>query len=289
MAFFPAPHDAEAIHPRADARLLGQRERVGQLDLFCLGGQPNGNLIPAPAQGTVHRFAPDVGRRRERLRQSRMKGRVERIWKERVKRLFDLLVGGTLLILVSPIIAAVAVVVRLKLGNPILYTETRAGRHGKPFTMFKFRSMHNLADSDGRPLPDELRLTPFGVKLRSWSLDELPELWNVVRGDMSLVGPRPLTTAYLPLYSKEHARRHDVKPGITGLAQVQGRNSISWDARFSLDVHYVDNYTIWLDLKILAKTLERVVRRDGISADGHVTMPEFTGSEDGADGDSGVA
>lgn len=169
--------------------------------------------------------------------------------------------------------------IRREMGAPVLFSQTRPGRHGKPFKMIKFRTMRDAIDADGRPLPDAERLTKLGRFLRSSSLDELPELWNVLKGDMSLVGPRPLLMEYLPLYSEEQARRHEVRPGVTGWAQVNGRNAISWDEKFALDVWYVDNRSLWLDLKIIWLTLRKVVKREGISAAGEATMSKFTGSE----------
>jgi lipopolysaccharide/colanic/teichoic acid biosynthesis glycosyltransferase len=196
-----------------------------------------------------------------------------------VKRGFDLLA----VILTAPIWCAVtlllALVVRRRLGSPALFRQVRPGMHARPFTMVKFRTMIDARDADGRLLPDAERLTPFGRLLRSTSLDELPELWNVLKGDMSLVGPRPLLMEYLPLYSAEQARRHDVRPGITGWAQVNGRNAISWPDRLRLDIWYVENRTLWLDAKIIWMTLARVFQRHGVSADGEATMSRFTGQE----------
>lgn len=181
------------------------------------------------------------------------------------------------LLVLSPIIAVVAVLIRWKLGSPVLFRQVRPGLCGRPFEMIKFRTMRDALDRAGQPLPDSERLTGLGRALRASSLDELPELWNVVRGDMSLVGPRPLLMDYLPLYTPLQARRHEVRPGITGWAQVNGRNALGWDDKFRLDVWYVDNRSFWLDLKILALTAWKVVRRDGISAAGEATMPRFTG------------
>lgn len=195
-----------------------------------------------------------------------------------MKRLFDLAVAATLLTLLLPVMAAVAIAVRLALGSPVLLRQTRPGRHGRPFTFFKFRTMTEATDAAGRLLPDEMRLTPFGRRLRATSLDELPQLINVLRGDMSLVGPRPLLTEYLPLYSPEQARRHDVRPGITGWAQVNGRNAISWEEKFALDVWYVDHRSFLLDLRILVLTAWRVLRRGDINQPGAATMSKFTGA-----------
>lgn len=196
----------------------------------------------------------------------------------RLKRCVD--VTGSLigLLLLSPLLLIVAWKARKTMGSPVLFQQTRPGMHGKPFNMVKFRTMRNAQGPDGQPLPDEDRLTPFGQFLRSSSLDELPELWNVLKGDMSLVGPRPLLMEYLSLYSPEQARRHEVRPGITGWAQINGRNAISWEEKFKLDVWYVDNRSLWLDLKILFLTVKKVLVRDGISAQGDATMPKFTGS-----------
>jgi len=196
-----------------------------------------------------------------------------------IKRLFDIVASTIGLLLLAPVIAAVAFQIRRKLGSPVLFRQVRPGKDGKPFEMIKFRTMRDAVDKDGNLLPDSERMTPFGSFLRSASLDELPELWNVLKGDMSLVGPRPLLMEYLPLYSKEQYRRHDVRPGITGWAQVNGRNAISWEEKFELDVWYVDNRSLWLDLKIIYLTVKKVLVRDGISAEGEVTMSKFTGSD----------
>ncbi|WP_108444321.1 sugar transferase [Halomonas denitrificans] len=195
-----------------------------------------------------------------------------------MKRLMDLLVALVALLLLSPLLLGIALVVRRNLGAPVLFRQTRPGRHGRPFQMIKFRTMRDGEDAQGRPLPDAERLTPFGEKLRATSLDELPELWNVLKGDMSLVGPRPLLMDYLPLYDAEQFRRHEVRPGVTGWAQVNGRNALSWEEKFALDVWYVDHRTLWLDLKILAMTVAKVVAREGIAHDGEVAMPRFRGS-----------
>lgn len=197
-----------------------------------------------------------------------------------MKRLFDFLLSLTALILLSPIIALVAWKIRQNLGSPVLFRQTRPGLNGKPFEMVKFRTMKDAKDAQGNILPDAERMTPFGNKLRSSSLDELPELWNVLKGDMSLVGPRPLLMQYLPLYNKEQARRHEVRPGVTGWAQINGRNAISWEDKFKLDVWYVDNCSFWLDFKILLLTVKKVLIKDGISAEGHVTIEAFKGSHE---------
>ena len=194
------------------------------------------------------------------------------------KRLFDLIVAGCGLLLLSPLLVLIAWQVGRRLGSPVLFRQQRPGRNGIPFVIVKFRTMRDAVDAHGEPLADGERLTPFGRALRATSLDELPELWNVLRGDMSLVGPRPLLMEYLPLYSAEQFRRHAVRPGITGLAQVSGRNGLSWEEKFRLDVWYVDHRSFWLDLKILWRTLHKVMTREGISAQGEATMPKFTGS-----------
>ncbi|RWO52440.1 sugar transferase [Mesorhizobium sp.] len=194
-----------------------------------------------------------------------------------LKRTFDLVASSLLLVLLSPVLAGIAAVLWMSMGSPVLFRQNRPGLAGIPFEMWKFRTMREGFDRQGVPLSDEQRLTAFGIFLRSTSLDELPELWNVVKGDMSLVGPRPLLMEYLPLYTPEQARRHDMRPGITGWAQVNGRNALGWDEKFRLDVWYVDNRSIRLDMKILWMTLLKVVRRDGISAAGEATMPRFRG------------
>jgi len=196
-----------------------------------------------------------------------------------MKRLFDLLLSlGMLFVLALPLLV-LCFLVRLKLGSPVLFRQVRPGLHGRPFMMVKFRTMTDERGADGELLADGQRLNSFGRFLRSSSLDELPELWNVLRGEMSLVGPRPLLMEYLSLYSPEQARRHEVRPGITGWAQVNGRNALSWEARFELDVWYVDHHTRWMDLRILWLTLRKVLVREGISAHGEATMSKFTGSK----------
>lgn len=196
-----------------------------------------------------------------------------------IKRLFDITAASAALVVLSPVYAITAYKVSKNLGSPVLFRQTRPGLHGKPFEMIKFRTMKDATDSEGNSLPDSERLTPFGKILRNTSLDELPELWNVVKGDMTLVGPRPLLMEYLPLYSEEQARRHNVRPGITGYAQINGRNTIGWDKKFALDTWYVDNQSLWLDIKILVKTVKKVLIKDGISADGEATMSKFTGTD----------
>lgn len=195
-----------------------------------------------------------------------------------MKRMFDIIAAALGLILLSPIMAWVAWKVRRNLGTPVLFRQTRPGLHGKPFQMIKFRTMRDATDSQGRPLPDAERLTPFGQWLRGTSLDELPELWNVLKGEMSLVGPRPLLMEYLPLYNERQRCRHEVRPGVTGWAQINGRNAISWEQKFELDAWYVENRSFWLDVKILWLTVRKVLIRDGISAEGEATMEKFRGN-----------
>lgn len=196
-----------------------------------------------------------------------------------LKRSFDILVSLTLMVVLSPFIIIIAFWIYRSLGAPVLFKQYRPGRNGAGFQMIKFRTMRDVFDDHGKLLPDAERLTPFGSWLRSSSLDELPELLNVVKGDMSLVGPRPLLMEYLPLYSKEQSRRHEVRPGITGWAQVNGRNAISWEEKFNLDILYVENQSFWLDIRILWMTVKKVLTREGISADGEVTMNKFTGKK----------
>ena len=194
-----------------------------------------------------------------------------------VKRLIDIVCSGLGLIIISPILLIVAILIRIKLGAPIFFTQDRVGKDGRIFKMIKFRTMLDATDKWGELLPDEDRLTPFGKMIRSTSIDELPELINVFKCDMSLVGPRPLLVEYKELYSPEQFRRHEVRPGITGWAQVNGRNSISWKERFELDVEYVENFNLFMDIKILFMTVFKVLKKDGISQDGHVTMEKFNG------------
>ncbi|OXM85231.1 sugar transferase [Paenibacillus rigui] len=196
-----------------------------------------------------------------------------------MKRLFDLLVALTLLVLLAGVFVAVAVLVRWKLGSPVIFRQQRPGLHGKPFDLYKFRTMTDAVDAQGNPLPDSVRLTPFGQFLRKYSLDELLQLLNVIKGDLSLVGPRPLLMEYLPLYTEEQAKRHQVRPGVTGWAQINGRNEISWEEKFKLDVWYTENQSFALDLKILALTFAKVLRSEGISHANHVTMERFSGSK----------
>lgn len=195
-----------------------------------------------------------------------------------LKRFLDIIIASIALILLLPLYAFVAYKVKKNLGSPVLFRQVRPGLHGKPFEMIKFRTMKDAMDEQGNPLPDSERLTPFGQMLRSTSLDEMPELWNVIKGDMSIVGPRPLLMEYLLLYSHEQAKRHDVRPGMTGHAQVNGRNAISWEEKFKLDTWYVENQSFWLDFKIMLKTVKKVIAKDDISAEGDATMPKFTGN-----------
>jgi len=199
--------------------------------------------------------------------------------RERVlKRVLDLVAAGAGLALLCPVLTLAAVAIRMSMGRPILFRQTRAGHHGKPFAVFKFRTMMEAYDSEGRLLSDKERITSLGRFLRKTSLDELPQLFNVMGGDMSLVGPRPLKIEYLKLYTPQQARRHEVKPGITGLAQIKGRNALSWDERFALDVWYVDHASLLLDLRILLQTVASLLRRDSVGSDGDLDVPSFTGS-----------
>ena len=196
-----------------------------------------------------------------------------------LKRLLDIIIACIALILLSPLYAFVAYKVKKNLGSPVLFRQVRPGLHGKPFEMIKFRTMKDAVDAQNNPLPDSERLTPFGKMLRSTSLDEMPELWNVIKGDMSVVGPRPLLTEYLPLYTAEQAKRHHVRPGMTGHAQVNGRNAIGWEEKFKLDTWYVENQSTLLDFKIMFKTVHKVLAKDDISAEGEATMTKFTGTK----------
>ncbi len=199
------------------------------------------------------------------------------------KRAFDVVVASVLLVLLSPVILAIGVAVHFKLGRPVIYRQRRPGMHGRPFTMYKFRTMLDATDERGELLEDSERTPPFGRRLRAMSLDELPELWNVLRGDMSLVGPRPLLMEYLPRYTREQNRRHEVRPGITGLAQVSGRNALTWEQKFALDVEYVERHDLRMDLSLIFRTLKVVLRREGImhGDEREDFMPEFMGSEPG--------
>ena len=197
----------------------------------------------------------------------------------KLKRLLDIIIASIALILLSPLYAFVSYKVKKNLGSPVLFRQVRPGLHGKPFEMIKFRTMKDAIDEQGNPLPDSERLTPFGKMLRSTSLDEMPELWNVIKGDMSIVGPRPLLMEYLPLYNEDQAKRHNVRPGMTGHAQVNGRNAISWEEKFKLDTWYVEHQSIWLDFKIMLKTVQKVIAKDDISAEGEATMTKFTGTK----------
>jgi sugar transferase EpsL len=196
----------------------------------------------------------------------------------RAKRLLDIVVSGTALALLSPVMAVVASLVRIRLGSPVLFRQVRPGHHAQPFTLLKFRTMLDARDADGNLLPDGDRLTPLGRTLRRYSLDELPQFWNVLRGEMSLVGPRPLLMEYLDRYSPEQARRHDVKPGITGLAQISGRNAIPWERKFDLDIWYADHWSLGLDARILLTTIDAVARGRGVSGRGSATMEKFDGT-----------
>jgi len=197
-----------------------------------------------------------------------------------IKRVVDIVGASVGIILLAPVMLAVALLVLLTMGRPVLFRQQRPGLRGKPFTLYKFRTMRDARTASGELLPDDLRLTTFGKWLRSTSLDELPELFNVLKGEMSLVGPRPLLMEYLPRYSPEQARRHEVKPGITGWAQVNGRNALTWEEKFRMDVWYVDHWNLWLDMKILLLTIWKVLKREGISAEGSATMPVFTGDSE---------
>ncbi len=196
-----------------------------------------------------------------------------------MKRLFDFTLSSAGLLVLAPVILLLMLLIRFNLGSPIFFTQPRPGLNGKYFRLVKFRTMTDTRDPNGNLMPDEDRLRPFGNFLRASSLDELPELWNVLKGEMSLVGPRPLLMEYLPLYSLEQARRHEVRPGITGWAQVNGRNALSWEEKFKLDVWYVDNQSLWLDLKILFRTIRKVVLRDGVNAIGYATTYPFKGEK----------
>ena len=196
-----------------------------------------------------------------------------------IKRLLDILLSGCALIVLSPVLLIVAILVRTKLGSPVIFCQERPGKDEKIFKMYKFRSMTDERDENGNLLPDEVRLTKFGRLLRSTSLDELPELWNIFKGDMSIVGPRPLLVKYLPLYNEEQCHRHDVRPGLTGLAQVSGRNAITWEEKFSHDVRYVEQVSFFLDIRIVMLTVKKVLKHEGISSDSSATMEEFRGTE----------
>ena len=195
-----------------------------------------------------------------------------------LKRLLDVVIASIALVILSPLYFYVAYKVKKNLGSPIIFRQVRPGLNGQPFEMIKFRTMKDALDAGGNPLPDSERLTPFGKMLRSSSLDEMPELWNVIKGDMSIVGPRPLLMEYLPLYNNEQAKRHNVRPGMTGHAQVNGRNAIGWDEKFKLDTWYVENQSVWLDFKIMLKTVKKVIAKDDINEAGEATMTKFTGS-----------
>ena len=201
------------------------------------------------------------------------------LYEKHIKRLLDVVLSGAALVILSPVLLTTAVLVRIKLGSPVVFTQERPGKDEKVFKLHKFRSMTDARDENGNLLPDKERLTRFGAKLRSLSIDELPELWDIFRGKMSIVGPRPLLVKYLPLYNEEQRHRHDVRPGLTGWAQVHGRNLASWEERFAYDVDYVDNISFALDVKIIFMTIRCVFAREGISAEGSATMEAFTGTE----------
>jgi sugar transferase EpsL len=201
-------------------------------------------------------------------------------WQFALKVILDRTVAAVLLIVLSPLIAVIAAIVRITMGSPVLFRQTRPGFHERPIRIAKFRTMRDALDKEGRPLPDVERLTLIGRMIRAASLDELPQLWNVLRGDLSLVGPRPLLMQYLDRYSPEQRRRHDVMPGVTGWAQINGRNAISWPQKFALDLWYVDHWSVWLDLEILARTFGHVIARKQTQHPGHVSMPEFMGNEE---------
>ena len=194
------------------------------------------------------------------------------------KRFFDIVLSGLALVVLSPVLVVVAILVRTKLGSPVIFCQERPGKNEKIFKLYKFRSMTDARDENGDLLPDEIRLTKFGKLLRSTSLDELPELWNILKGDMSIVGPRPLLVKYLPLYNEEQRHRHDVRPGLTGLAQVSGRNAITWEEKFALDIQYISHITCSNDVKIIFATVGKVFRRDGIHSEAAATMEEFRGT-----------
>lgn len=217
------------------------------------------------------------GKRRKRDEETQNVPHEQGFYEKYIKRPQDALLAGIALIVLSPVMLATAVLVRLKLGTPVIFAQERPGLYGRIFKLFKFRTMTDETNADGKLLPDQERLTDFGKKLRSSSLDELPELLNIIRGDMAIVGPRPLLKAYLPRYSERQARRHEVRPGLTGLAQVRGRNSLSWNEKFEYDVAYVENVSFWNDWKIIFETVATVVHRSGISSDTSATMEEFMG------------
>ena len=196
-----------------------------------------------------------------------------------MKRLTDVIISVAGLVLLAPVLIFLATLIKINLGSPVFFKQVRAGKGAKPFMIFKFRTMLNTTESNGHLLPDQERITPFGSFLRRSSLDEFPELWNVLKGDMSLVGPRPLLMEYLPLYSAKERRRHDMRPGITGWAQVNGRNGISWEDKFKYDIWYIENHSFWLDAKIVLITIKKVLMREGVSAAGEATMPKFTGNK----------
>lgn len=209
-----------------------------------------------------------------------MRNKKRGIYARCIKRMLDILLSGLALIVLSPVLLVVAVLVRVKLGSPVIFCQMRPGRNEKIFKMYKFRSMTDARDEKGELLPDDVRLTKFGKALRATSLDELPELWNIFKGDMSIVGPRPLLVQYLPLYNERQRHRHDVRPGLTGWAQVHGRNSISWEEKFNWDIKYVNEISFLNDCRIILQTVSAVLRREGINSADDTTMPDFTGNGD---------
>ena len=273
-ATFILDADPQAVHARKPELPVGELERQRQAFRKLAAGEPRMRLVCADEP------AEEVARVVSREVILRLAGREQRRSRPVAKRLFDLSLAVSALVLLAPLLAVLALLVRIKLGTPVLFKQQRPGWHGRPFTICKFRTMTGARDAAGRLLPDAERLTRFGKLLRSTSLDELPELLNVLRGEMSLVGPRPLLMEYLPLYSPEQMRRHDVPPGITGWAQINGRNAASWPRKFALDLWYVDRQSLWLDVKIIALTFWTVLRREGISQPGRATADRFRGGEE---------
>src|SRR5450830_1025724 len=262
--------------PRAGCRGAGRR--LPPLHRGAPADRCDGCQQPPPGRGKIRCARRQPRHVRPHAARPCRRGKRMILKPPSLKRCFDLLVASVLLVLLMPVLLLVAVLVARKLGRPVLFRQTRPGMDGKPFTMIKFRTMRDAVDAHGRPLPDSERLGRFGQLLRASSADELPELWNVLRGDMSLVGPRPLLMEYLPLYSAEQARRHEVRPGMTGLAQVSGRNALTWEEKFRLDARYVEHYSLPLDMKLLMQTVRAVVTARGVSAEGSATMPAFTGT-----------
>ncbi|HEV7868778.1 MAG TPA: sugar transferase, partial [Chthoniobacteraceae bacterium] len=270
-ATFILDADPEVIHARKPEVPVAELKRQREAYRALAAGSSRMHLIKADAS------AVEVGRVISRDVILLLARRQRRWGLPAVKRSFDLILSTAALVFLAPLLALIAVLVGLKLGTPVVFRQQRPGLHGAPFTIYKFRTMTGARDATGRLLPDAERLTRFGKFLRSTSLDELPELINVLRGEMSLVGPRPLLMEYLPLYSPEQKRRHDLLPGITGWAQINGRNAASWPRKFALDVWYVDHQSLWLDVKILAMTVWKVLRRDGINQPGRATADRFVG------------